>query len=581
MNSPSPPPSDSETAVEDNTSEDVVIEPTEPEGDEWASSPRDEWASSPGDEWTSSPGDEWTSSPGDEWTSSPGDEWTSSPGDEWTSSPGDEWTSSPGEDELNIGDLCLVSDLIHERNAIQFTSTKYAKPSDTERLNDHRATSRSRDQSKQLNSIDQFDDCRPVIDLNSIYNYEVDCDTDILHISQIPTEIMLKILMYLTLVELCLNVAPVCKYWYQFAYSPCLWKSLNSNRVVRCMSINTLIRITRCAPFLKRLNLRGRNLNSNDIQMVTAAIPELTDLNLGFCDQLDADMLRLIAVNCRDLNALNVEGCSTVNENCVHIITTMMRQLNSLNLSHCTGLSDIDILQIAEHCDKLLRLNIDGIAWITDDCVTTVVCLHRYNLTHLTLDGAELTDDCMRFVSKCLNLVELCVCFAELLTDKSLVYLTDLRNLRELQLRKGVEFTVAGLKRAFDCGTWKYLTALDLSECTQVDDNVMISIVKCCGALLLKLCLCWCWNITDIGLVTIVDHCSNIQRLDLLGIHLITGVCLQRIPQELIHLSYLNLQNCNQIQDELIVNVLRSLNNRQLTVINYYGEHFERYHSDD
>lgn len=147
-----------------------------------------------------------------------------------------------------------------------------------------------------------------------------------------------------------------------------------------------------------------------------------------------------------------------------------------------------------------------------------------------------------------------------------------------LKLRKGMEFSPLALYNLFLSPNFTHLHTLELSECTKFLDDGVAQMAKCCGSSLHTLALSWCWNITDIGLISIMDHCGNLESLDLVGIDKIKGECLDRIPEEMIRLVYLDLRQCNKIIDELIVDVIRRKPN--LKVLNYYGEEFV-YSSDE
>ena len=197
---------------------------------------------------------------------------------------------------------------------------------------------------------------------------------------------------------------------------------------------------------------------------------------------------------------------------------------------------------------------------------------HYDHLVDLVLDGAEISDAAIRNITRCKKLETLELSFCECLSDDALVFLKDLDNLRELKLRKGSSFTKEGMSSFFKTVKLPHLQGLNLSECTCIDDSVVLDIVQCCGSHLTFLSLCWCWFITDMGLVSIVDHCGKLESLELLGIDKITGSSLSRVPEEIPNLTFLDLRQCNKIVDQLIVDVIRK--KADLKVFNYYGEEF-------
>ena len=57
-------------------------------------------------------------------------------------------------------------------------------------------------------------------------------------------------------------------------------------------------------------------------------------------------------------------------------------------------------------------------------------------------------------------------------------FFQDLENLKVLKLRKGASFTKAGMSNFFATATFPHLEGLNLSECTCIDDSVVLDIAK-------------------------------------------------------------------------------------------------------
>ena len=82
--------------------------------------------------------------------------------------------------------------------------------------------------------------------------------------------------------------------------------------------------------------------------------------------------------------------------------------------------------------------------------------------------------------------------------------------------------------------------------------------------------LSWCWEVSDDGLAFIVDSCHKLKELHLRGLHELYGTPFRRIMSNLPNLVFLDLSQCNKIQDDLIERV--SDQNSNLIIWNYYGE---------
>ncbi|XP_062577595.1 F-box/LRR-repeat protein 2-like [Saccostrea cucullata] len=371
--------------------------------------------------------------------------------------------------------------------------------------------------------------------------------------NSLPREIILKIFSFFSSVELCRCVIPVCKQWYDAGHDPSLWKELDFSRQCELPS-TVLCRTISRATSLKKLSLMGRlDLSTAEVAVFSQYIPLLESLNLGFCTGVNRTVTEYFVRNCPRLTELNVEGCHTVDDSVTAALPRGER-LRSFNFSHC-NLTDDSIVLLASAVKRIVSLNIDGISWISDSAVVTLVDNQHQNLEELVLDGAELSDKSFHHIARCAKLKKLHVSFCEGLTDQSLRYIQTLQNLTYLKMRKGVYFTTEGLLSLFTCKSMSHLGELDFSESTQFVNDCVIQMTKCCGPTLQNLALSWCWDITDPGVISIVDHCRNLEVLDIIGLHKIT--CDRQ---------------CNRIIDELIEDVVRK--KPDLTVFNYYGEQF-------
>ncbi|XP_064606380.1 F-box/LRR-repeat protein 2-like [Liolophura sinensis] len=385
-------------------------------------------------------------------------------------------------------------------------------------------------------------------------------------IGWMPQEIVIKILSYLRPQELSMSVAPVSRRWHNISHDPALWQELN----IKSISSVNLCKVVRQCTSLRRLVLQGRdNLSVGETMVITDFCTLLKELDLSFSKAVTADHLKPFVDKCLLLEYVNVEGCENVDRD---VVTVLARApcLCRLNFSHCTRLRDSDVLHLAQNLTKITALNIDGILWVTDESVIQLVQLHFVWLTSLVLDGEKLSDSSIESVSECSHLTQLSLSFSEELTDTSLVFLQELSSLTDLRLKHGAEFTSQGLVQFFQGPSMSALRHLNLSECTELNDEGVLSLAKCCGSTLCELQLCWCWNVTDRGLISIIDHCGKLQSLILTGVVTLRGEWLDRIQDELPYLKMLDLQKCHGIEDEMILTLVKC--KKDLTVLNFFGQ---------
>lgn len=392
-------------------------------------------------------------------------------------------------------------------------------------------------------------------------------------IQSLPQEILLKIFSFLQPYELWKHVSNVCLQWRRLAYDCSLWHKLALSTWGSNMSGFELCKIIlHVSSSVQQLELHGmQDITPAEMAVVAENCPGLTHLNLGFISSVNRVMINAVLSTCPHLQYLNVEGCRNVNHEIAREIVNTGLSLTRLNFSHCP-LVDESLLLLSQQLPCIKALNIDGISWISNRAIQELVQNHSSTLEELELDGAELTDVATKALAHCQNLTSLSISFCELLTDASLYSIQMLPALQKLCLRKGQGFTANGLAMFLSSLNLKSLHHLDLSECASLQDNAVQAVTQQCGSCLKTLNLSWCWDVTDVGLTAIVDKCSRLKELHLVGLHRVMGSCLDRIPEEMPCLKHMDLQQCNLINDAIIEDAVRR--KPDLVVLNYYGEMF-------
>lgn len=384
----------------------------------------------------------------------------------------------------------------------------------------------------------------------------------------IPDEVLLFIFSFFNIKELCNKVAPVCRRWYKLANDPCLWLKLDLS--FEAHSIQTMLHLIEKSPYLLNLKISGSENGSDLLKAIAKNCWRLKELSIRFCDGLSKDIIEVIVENLCKLEVLIVEGTTIHSPDCYPLFGKL-KYLRHLDLSYSKFLEDQGLISIAEQCEHLQHLNIDYISYINDFSVMRLIELRGSSLTHLYLDGEQMTDKGFRALSGCLKLQHLGISFCEEMTDYGLSGVKPLSNLRWLKLRKGIRLTAHGLKDLFTEGKLSKLTHVNLSECTELDDSVLISLsLKCLS--LTNLCLHWCWEVTDVGVSEVVKNSCHMLVLDLTGMVRITGAPFRSINSHLPNLTILNLEQCNSIDDTILQELF--CDRPSLKVIDYYGDHF-------
>lgn len=393
-------------------------------------------------------------------------------------------------------------------------------------------------------------------------------EMDMAWFSLLPTEILQHIFNFLSTNDLCV-VSSVCRQWNTLAMDPIYWQKI---KIKHHLNIEDICSILSRMPLLKELNLQGlESLKADGLKQILLICPQITILNLGFIPEVGRDIMLTISGYLPKIEELNIEGSQMMDTNGVSALLHL-KSLTVLNISHCTALYDFHVLSIVSNLPYLRNLNLDGISCVSDNTIKKIWQRCGSWLERLYLDGADMTDVGMEYLSHCSELKTFSLSFGENITDEGICHITHWKGLEELRMRKCINVSAEALEQVFsEAGCFSKLQSLDLSECLQLNDSSLIRITKTCKRLQ-HFTICWCWNLTDPGVSSILENCPDLVTLDLTGLDKIKGDNLADIPDKLPHLTMLDLRQCNQIHDVIISDVVAQMPN--LIAYNYYGEIF-------
>lgn len=266
---------------------------------------------------------------------------------------------------------------------------------------------------------------------------------------------------------------------------------------------------------------------------------------------------------------------------------------------------DTCVKVISSGLHNLRRLNLDGVLWITDTGVLHLAdseAVRNGNLDAIWLDGFELSNSGLNeFIIRLecatkrildiedlvnpeiehniIGIQQLWISFCDHVEDEAIKSIANLSNLVALTLRKTHQVSSTGLSSLFVSKSLshldhqlklRYLEHLDLSEAPGLNDSVVMDICSCCGSRLRFLTLNWCWEVTDIGVNQIIEICSSLRQLSLIGNSVIQGKAFADIPLKVPHLVILNLTQCNHVVDNILEDL--SLKMPNLYVFDFFGE---------
>ena len=325
--------------------------------------------------------------------------------------------------------------------------------------------------------------------------------------------------------------------------------------------------------------IRGREDAEVLVSNAIKNCPQLQHVILKHCSKLSDDCLAALSdSNCGQDGAensslstgiftLDLEGTAVSTHWGISQVTKLSK-LRSLNLFNCRYFDSLHLLQLAYNCKHLERLNLEEVTHLSDESVTVLLLERRETLKALHLDGESLTDASLSNLFICTKLEELGICFAEEMDLQGIESVSKLNNLRMLKLKRAKKVTASAFVDMFSGGQLACLTSLDLSECALLNNECLFTIASNCP-LLEHLVLNWCWEVSDEGMISIVEACKNLIKMYLVGVVLLTDDFLDSMDSPL--LTYLDVQQCPNFTDSKL-ELLVKLCDHDLTIVNYYGE---------
>ncbi|XP_077863039.1 uncharacterized protein LOC144345570 [Saccoglossus kowalevskii] len=350
------------------------------------------------------------------------------------------------------------------------------------------------------------------------------------HIDNLADSLLLCVFRFLNYQDLCLGVRQTCIRWNLLSYDFTLWKELDLS-----------------------------NWTSLTDDVFTALLDQLhhiVGINLSNCVSLTDSAYTHVADRCPDLEKLVLSGINV---------------------------SDGALLYIAKKCPRLKYLEIFPCTGLSCDCLCALPRLAE--LRHLRFNNASCS---------------VSIVVADLLMNGSLP-----SKIEEFVLKSCTLFTEDLLLRCAE--TWNYLQILDLSGCQDLNDEIYEAFAKNCGNLssvsfsdtligdkalrsvamncprLEKLNVSCCLRITDIGLIDVATHCSQLLYLNISGSqsnedthqtssHIqgnATDVAVQEIASHCPRLTYFNVSSCPSISDLGLVAIAEHCQNiRHLEISN-------------
>jgi F-box and leucine-rich repeat protein 2/20 len=288
-------------------------------------------------------------------------------------------------------------------------------------------------------------------------------------------------------------------------------------------------------PFLRHLNLRGcAQISSKDLLRLATRTTNLVSLSLEGCPIKDGSSLSSLLSRNPFLQTLDVSGLTVMTDEVASEIARNCPDLEVLDVGWCSNLSAVGLLDIACFCSKLKRLRLcESSAFKGHHASTVMLALHNLeDLQVLVLSGCRhLTDEILRYYLRGhqfdpppddeevykLPIRHLSLSRIPNLSDTTLRNMADATPyLQRLELAgntNGTSYTNAGFSALLP--HVPNLTHLDLEDNHLITDATLQLLASLpIAKSLIHLQLSYCLEITDAGLIRILQHCTHLRNLE-------------------------------------------------------------------
>jgi len=363
-----------------------------------------------------------------------------------------------------------------------------------------------------------------------------------------------------------------------------------------------------CRSTLRSLDISYTDITGENLSEYKGTLPCLENLNMQFCDQLtNKGLLQILQLCGSTIRSLDISETKITGENLSEYKRTLPC-LENLNMSDCEQLTNKGLLQILQLCGSTLRsldisntnitgenlseykgtlpclenLNMSSCKQLTDKGLLQILLLCGSTLRTLVIWGTNVTGEIFfeyMGTLPCLNTLDMSNC--KQLTNKGLLQILHLcgSTLKSLVIW-GTNVTGENLSEYK--GTLPCLNTLDMSNCKQLTNKGLLQILQFCGSKLRSLNIGFtkitgeylseykitlpclenlnmsdCNQLTDKGLLQLLQLCGSTLRSLVIGVTNITGEYLSKYKGTLPYLENLNMTFCEQLTNKGLLQILQ------------------------
>ena len=375
--------------------------------------------------------------------------------------------------------------------------------------------------------------------------------------------ILLRVMHYLSLEDLCLGARLVNKRWHEVSCDRTLWKSPDFQCKADSLTDSSLLSIlSEVSAFIEELNLRRCVLLSDEafqhgsivcpnLRRVDVSSTMITNSGLSSLVTKYPHLERLACLKCSNLTQSYVllqgmdslrefmdpyEDCLDVPEDANEKLLPIIERnphLEQVRLA-CKLLEDEVLLKLVERCSSLQTLHLPNCVWISGDvlvgCVTRLPELKSLDISGMTVSDEHL----VKAANRLPKLEELNVTECRKVTDIGIMSIVEnCQGLRHVILNESKGYS------------------------GNISDVGLKHIGQCCPGLE-ELTMCFCPSVTDTGLRYLVEGCRQLKHLDISGCLSLTDSALKCVAKCGEQLERLRASECVQLTSHSVNDVLQN-----------------------
>lgn len=407
----------------------------------------------------------------------------------------------------------------------------------------------------------------------------------------LPTELLIKVLLWLDPRTLLTVVPAVCRRWRIVAFGlprqtidlsflkprakmrqwleSGLAKPL-TDIVARRFNVQTIILsgipripgqviadVSQVSPYLATIDVR-RSLTLSDVHLCQLATNcgQLTTVNMCYCTMLTDESVVVLAQCCSQLANVDFRSCFALTDCALAALSEYCAQLLSVVFSDCSNLSDRGVSLLAEGCHRLVKANFGECYDLSDRSLLALAShcssLQLVDFGQVFSTSEKFTDVGLTLLANsCKQLAVVDFQGSNRLTDASVRALaTHCPRLENLSITSNLTITDSAVLSLSE--NLIRLTLVDLSECKLITDKAIVELARCSGKRLHSLVVAGCDQLTDIALFALCAHCSDLDGVDFDFCKELTDVGTAALARGCTVLTYASFQDCPHLSQRTV-----------------------------